>query len=867
MGFKNLQTSRRLDTTLRITSVILIIAINLHLLGCSSTRLEDLQLELNLAEARRLAAESVSTRALQSHAQERVHLLAIASMNIMETSEGIRALRSAGKHGIPYKLFQYEHGLSPVSFSPDGQLMLSVGADSTARITRILDNTEVTRIKYDYRIRFASLSADGRYLLTRKDKTARVTRISDSREVARATHRGAVSGAYLSPDNQYMVSCDGHSSNTVTTRVTRISDNLEVARVMFGGQHDGVSTSSTDQYAVSTNSDNQTSLIVVSDDKEIVRLNCGKNERASPDGKYIATWYGNLLVKRLSDGELVARVRTGRIRRVAFSPNGKYIAGGSSNGHVIVARVSGSEFLDDGYSAGEYVASIDAHDSNSITSLSFSPDGKYIASGSRARGSREYAVIVTRISDKKEVARVMHENGVNAVSFSADGQYIITGGADNTVQITRLFNYAEDSSLRGRVLPFSSDGEYIFILGGDYNSGTVRVVRFSDKQEMARVTLDPWQFRNAASSPDRKYLVSGGWNHRSMWKELPDKTSVKRISEDSEVAQIKPKGGLHAVSFSPDGRYIATSAGDRVYVTRVSDFEEVAQIEHENLARELAFSSNSEYLATGSFDGDARVTRISDNEEVVRVTHGKAVHAVGLSPDGAYVLSGSADSTARITRFSDNEEMIRIRHAGEVKAARFSSDGAYVASASSNGIARVTQVSNDTEILRVRHDEEIFDVVFSPDGRYLASASDDGTARVTRIADNREVARAEHGRRVYSVFFSPDSRYLISQDSYGSIVVSDLDNSYLKDQLCKTLPGNFTALEWEQYFEDLSTYDRTCPNLPIHPSYFERVGTLIVNGQTERAETLLQRANQLDSSLRIDVKAYLDSLMVDYESR
>ena len=854
------QNSHQLNVTLGNTPLLLIVVIIFFLIGCSSTHIDNLQGQYNLAEARRLAAESVSARAILPHAQEQVHLLAIASMNIRETPEGIRALRSAGKHGIPHKIFEYDQGLASVSFSSDGQLMLSIGADSTARITRTFDNTEVTHVKLDYRVRSPALSSDGRYLLTRKDKTARVTRIADNQEVALVTHQWAVSGSYFSPDNQYLVSCDGHSSNTVTTLVTRISDNFEVARLMFGRLHDGISASSADQYAVITNTDNQSSLVRVSDNEEIVRLSCGKKERLSPDGEYMATWYGHVLVKRLSDGKVVARVNDhrGNITRVTFSPNGKYIASGDSNGRVFVTRVSDSDYIDDEYLGGEYVAIVEGHGYNYINSLAFSPDSRYIAIG-----SNDHSVSVTRISDKQEIARVLHDNDVQAVSFSQDGQYILTSGRDKIVRITRIFNYAEDSSLKGRVLSINSEGEYIYVLGGDYNSGIARVVRFSDKEEMARVTLDPWEFRNAAFSPDGEYVVSGGWDQSLIWKQLPSKTSIKRVSDDAEVAQINPKGGLRAVSFSPGGRHIATSAGNTAYVTRVSDFEEVAQIEHGKSIRELAFSWDGELLATGSFDGTARISRISDGEEVVRVTHGEAVHAVDISPNGAYILSGSADSTARITRISDNEEVIRIEHGGEVKAVRFSSDGLYVASASSDGIVQVTSVSDNKEILRLRHNKEVFDVTFSTDGRHLASGSDDGTARVTRIADNQEVARADHGRRVYGVFFSPDSRYLVSQGLYGSIIVSDLNNTYLKDQLYQTLPGNFTAQDWEQYFDDLSIYERTCPNLPIHPTYFERVAEMIMDGQLEQAEILLNRANHIDSSLEIDVKAYVDSLMVE----
>ncbi len=64
-------------------------------------------------------------------------------------------------------------------------------------------------------------------------------------------------------------------------------------------------------------------------------------------------------------------------------------------------------------------------------SVSFSPDGKYLASG-----SDDYTVKLWSIESQKEQATLRgHLHTVTSVGFSPDGKYLASGSYDNTANL------------------------------------------------------------------------------------------------------------------------------------------------------------------------------------------------------------------------------------------------------------------------------------------------------------------------------------------------------------------------------------------------------------------------------------------------
>ena len=108
---------------------------------------------------------------------------------------------------------------------------------------------------------------------------------------------------------------------------------------------------------------------------------------------------------------------TDRVNSVSFSPDGSTLASGSEDNTVRLWDVS----------TGETLRTLTGH-RGGVNSVSFSPDGSTLASGS-------YQEIRLWDVGTSELLRTLtgHASWVNSVSFSPEGQTIASGGYDGTV--------------------------------------------------------------------------------------------------------------------------------------------------------------------------------------------------------------------------------------------------------------------------------------------------------------------------------------------------------------------------------------------------------------------------------------------------
>jgi dipeptidyl aminopeptidase/acylaminoacyl peptidase len=65
-----------------------------------------------------------------------------------------------------------------------------------------------------------------------------------------------------------------------------------------------------------------------------------------------------------------------------------------------------------------------------VLAVAFSPDGRYVVSGSWDDTAR-----VWEAASGREVARVTHGAEVSAVTFSPDGRYVVSGSWDDTARV------------------------------------------------------------------------------------------------------------------------------------------------------------------------------------------------------------------------------------------------------------------------------------------------------------------------------------------------------------------------------------------------------------------------------------------------
>jgi len=122
------------------------------------------------------------------------------------------------------------------------------------------------------------------------------------------------------------------------------------------------------------------------------------------------------------DAEL--RKATAAISTLAFSPSGKYLAAGVSNGKILVYSTSDWSVVTDRWSA---------HTAR-ITSIAWDPSGEYAVSG-----SLDTNVYVWSIKNPGQRIKALnaHKDGVNGVAWEGEGRVLSTGG-DATVKVWKV---------------------------------------------------------------------------------------------------------------------------------------------------------------------------------------------------------------------------------------------------------------------------------------------------------------------------------------------------------------------------------------------------------------------------------------------
>ena len=158
---------------------------------------------------------------------------------------------------------------------------------------------------------------------------------------------------------------------------------------------------------------------------------------------------------------LTIQGHTVHVRTLAFSPDGKMLAGGSNDSTV---------YLWDAHTGTKF-STFMAH-TDRISALAFSPDGKTLASGSQ---SGEICLWDT-VNETKDSANIITPRAtVSKLLFSPDGKILVSGNGKGTIQLWDVHTGKLLSTHIGhtypiRVMLFSSDGK---TLASGSNDGTI----------------------------------------------------------------------------------------------------------------------------------------------------------------------------------------------------------------------------------------------------------------------------------------------------------------------------------------------------------------------------------------------------------
>jgi len=439
---------------------------------------------------------------------------------------------------------------------------------------------------------------------------------------------------------------------------------------------------------------------------------------------------------------------TDTITDISFSSDGKFIASSSKDKTVKLWNRDGSEkqlFLN-------------GKDKNEFTSVAFSPDSQIVAAGNKDNKIYLWGLNGTLIR-----TLIGHRDWVTNIRFSPDGKTIVSASRDNSVRLWKIDGTPKEK-LKGHtstvnIVRFSPDGQRIASASED---GTIKLWSLEGKQLQS---INSPGVLDLAFSPDSKTLsVASRDNTLKIWK-IDGRillTTFNNIADFSSPV---------FACFSSDGKLLAT-VGQHLQgnLWKIGG----SKIEH---LKDLSLPA----LTTGNFSPDTKTIALAGKDNVVKLVsldsetwelHEEGINksnVMGLSPDN---LPVSIDDNQLKFWNSDGTVKNSIELADRMENASFSSDGKVIALM---GTQATTKLWNSTnKLLNTFELNSSFPEV-SRDGKLMVTVERNNTAKLWRTDGKLIGSLPGHKARITKVIFSGDSQLIatVSQDNIVKLWTKD----------------------------------------------------------------------------------------------
>ncbi len=300
-----------------------------------------------------------------------------------------------------------------IAFTHDGRYLVASGGKNEVivwdtktgkRATRGVENPQNKPLNYMALNDGATLIATVGFM----DGAVKISRFSDGTLLRTIkAHSGEKSGLAFFPGSDLLVTAGIDEGNKVSLKLWNASTG-RLVKILYRStlpvSHEYIS-------GLSFNSDG-------------TRLACGISNKKH--GIMIFDMKAKVLIKKVHYAADVSDV--------SFSPDGRFIAGGSTNKKVIIWNSA----------TGRVVREMTGHN-GFVSTVSFSPDGRYIASADM--GYRNNFRLWDAATGRLVQVMAGRNQGINAVVFSPDGTSlavgVITHGDLFKIDTVRLFSTAE----------------------------------------------------------------------------------------------------------------------------------------------------------------------------------------------------------------------------------------------------------------------------------------------------------------------------------------------------------------------------------------------------------------------------------------
>ena len=674
-----------------------------------------------------------------------------------------------------------------VVFSPDGQHMVSVGADNYVRFWPLDRPTQLGSVNEDVAAHQCKSDTNIAPTVSHKKPVVTAAYSSDGQTVATGDRDGVIK----------LWHCSGLIKKTLSQQ-----HQGSINRVVF---------SPGSQYLASTGVDGQVFLWTREDSfSELIELEYEGDKPFST---------------------------------VAFSPNGRFLAAATFDGQVYLWTIKGKLLQTYQYQGTAPANFVSVFKGDSIFTMRFSPDSSLLAFS----GAKGLIQIQDLKNLKNKTGRLLsdHDGGVYQLAFSSDGATLASASEDGTI---KLWEPRRDRgnelvhTLRGHQGPVYrvSFGPRDDVLATGGADGIVRLwlrdkgvqieafeghedeissLEFSPKPTLGYESVlvsasDDGQIRlwnidspihpfphnshvfDVTFRPDGRVIASGGVHNVRLWR--PDGTLRSHIAFDkaSDIQKREYKANdVKTVDYSPDNRLLAAGGSEgqiKVWEPEVNTAEPIqtlaAHLDGQGVI-DLKFSPNGRWLASGGGDRTLKLWTVKNGSLDLYDTlkHLNEVTAVAFSRDSQLLVTATkADSDvgerglliwsvsgARRDSFKPKLKIeTELAHEGSVLTiAMQQQHPQMIASGGVDGKINLWDASGKLLQTLDAHSDPVTNVAFSEDGLFLASSSRDGTVRVWTSQGDLISELERHSRAVSSVEFGPGSGDRLASSSLDEDVL------------------------------------------------------------------------------------------------
>jgi WD40 repeat protein/serine/threonine protein kinase len=551
----------------------------------------------------------------------------------------------------------------------------------------------------------------------------------------------------------------------------------------------------------------------------------------SPDGRRVAIATDGGAVRILevegsAEPHTLEVKRSGELR-VAYSPDGQHL--------VVVSDMDAEAWL--WTPADAATPRRLAGHRNGIESVTFSADGRWMATGSKDHTARLWNL--ARPGDS--LACMGHEGPVNSLEFSPDASKLVTASEDSTARVWDTNNAGEvavfrEHTKRVTVAGFLDD-RTVFTGSGD---NTVRVWAIDQPSASVATHTQPESITSAYRLDDRRVL-SASWDGTvHVWnREAPNQPT-------SAIAGMR-----HVTALSPDHKLVI--GGWLEKVPRVAAVENLGSsvplIGHGSSVSAFAFDRRGDRLVTASWEGSVAVWDVGDIRRMLSPENPPPPQPPpprpqsGPSGPGPSEQAGIAgpparpplrmdttqDGTVSIFKMSPDDRMVRVvpaqtasdarlagsielgSHDAPVTCAKFSPDAKRVVTGSSDATIRIWRLDRpDAPIILRGSVGPVTSAAFSPDASTLAACFGDEMVYVWNLAQESQSARHLPWRnrtreQVTRLSFSPDGRRIMAESQEWIARIWDLGRDEEPITIRDPMGDNTCVAEFATFSGDGST--------------------------------------------------------------